>query len=197
MEFHFGNRARPDPQDLALPVWNQVHGIQIGFVESAGQDLGDVDGMWTTVSGLTVAVRTADCVPILLRRRDGAAVAALHAGWRGSIADIVGQFVATVERAGDAPAEWEAMIGPSARGCCYEVDEDLARRFQERVPASVKGRNLDLAAFNASRLRELGVQKIDVHPACTICAIDENGPIFHSFRREKGRARQVSWLTLS
>lgn len=193
----FGAIAQTDPVNVVLPKWNQVHGIKIQRFEQPGQDLGDSDGIYAHTPGLTVAIRTADCVPILLARDDGTAAAALHAGWRGSLAGIVPAFGELLKINGDAPPHWSAAIGPSARGCCYEVSSEIADAFAEVVPAAVQNRNLDLATFNAARLREIGVQKIDILSYCTICARDENGFIFHSFRREKGRARQVSWLTLS
>lgn len=193
----FGARVQTDPLGSVLPKWRQVHGVKIARFDRPDQDLGDIDGIYSRSPGLTVAVRTADCVPILLAREDGAAAAALHAGWRGSLAGIVTEFGKFLETHGEAASRWSAAIGPSARACCYEVSAEIAEAFRTIVPAAVHDRNLDLAVFNAARLHEIGVQKIDVLPYCTICARDENGYIFHSFRREKGLARQVSWLTLS
>lgn len=216
----FGAVVQPDPVGVRLPHWNQVHGIRIvEFSQSTGDstqtDLGDVDGIYVRTPGLTAAVRTADCVPILLARGDGLAAAALHAGWRGSIGasvstsaqvagtttsggkGIVEAFGEFLHSVGDNASHWVAAIGPSARGCCYEVSQEIADSFAQIVPTAVRKRNLDLAVFNAAHLRKIGVQKIDVLPYCTICETGQNGFVFHSFRREKNRARQVSWLTLS
>jgi copper oxidase (laccase) domain-containing protein len=89
--------------------------------------------MLTDRPGLLLAIATADCVPVLLARRDGREVAALHVGWRGAHAGIVDRFAALVRGRGGDPGDWVAAIGPAAQACCYEVSAELIDSFHART----------------------------------------------------------------
>jgi len=143
-------------------------------------------------------VRTADCYPVLLVDLDTRVVAAVHAGWRGTAAGVVSEALQKMNALNqtnalpptNADRIW-AAIGPGIGACCYEVGEEVARRFGQ--PQAGK---LDLAAANYRQLREAGVpdQNIDVMRRCTFCEADR----FHSFRRDKDRAgRMISYITVS
>jgi copper oxidase (laccase) domain-containing protein len=86
------------------PVQHERHGTRIAIADHARQDCGEADGMLTDRPGLLLAIATADCVPVLLARRDGREVAALHVGWRGAHAGIVERFGALVREAAARPA---------------------------------------------------------------------------------------------
>lgn len=200
----FGSIEEPVPAalapdwDQAKPRWKQVHGVATCDVMNPGQECGEVDALFTRRPGQSIAVVTADCVPILLARRDGAAVAAVHAGWRGTRAHIVSELWKTLSAQGEKAADWVAAIGPAIGPCCYEVSPELARDFQDefggrtRSPAVLRSRYLDLPAINHSELLQLGLRDVDLLRACTKCAGDPDAPQFHSYRREGGGTRQYS-----
>jgi len=191
-------KALPDAQFARM---RQVHGDRIVHVQNAGQQVGDADGMMTDRWGLALSVLTADCVPILLLHRRQGIVAAVHAGWRGTLAGIAAAAVAAAEGDfGARPDEWEAAMGPSIGGCCYEVDADVGERLESRwgrmpeawTRSGRKGQ-LDLREANRGILARCGVPPslIFAIGPCTACAHAD----FFSHRKSQGRAgRQLSYV---
>ncbi|KXJ97915.1 MAG: Laccase domain protein YfiH, partial [Nitrospira sp. OLB3] len=173
----------------------QVHGTDALVVD---QPLGEgvsFDGGWdalvTDQPGVVVAVRTADCVPVLLHDPARRVVAAVHAGWRGAMAGIVPRTVALlVERFGATPEHIRMAIGPSAGSCCYEVDAPVLARLREVfsdwrsvvTPVGTEKAHLDLRAFVRRQALAHGLveERIATVNACTICHPD----LFFSYRRE-------------
>jgi YfiH family protein len=146
------------------------------------------DGQATTL-GAPALVFTADCLPVMLVA-DGA-VAALHGGWRGLAAGIVAEGVAAMAELG-AAGSISAALGPSARGCCYEVSEDVHAHFAD-CDARVGERNLDIATVARAQLEAAGVQDVHDVGLCTICA---DPGLFFSHRRDggvTGRQAGVVW----
>jgi YfiH family protein len=203
----FGTRAEEIPETFAerwplhKPRWKQVHGVALAEVRGPGAPCGEVDALWTRAPGQPIAVVTADCVPVLLARRDGGVVAAVHAGWRGTRARILRELWVTLASAGESPSDWIAAVGPSIGPCCYEVSEELARDFVSHFgdhPAelvSPRHRILDLPALNAAELRAIGLGEVELLRACTRCTHESSGEFaFHSYRREGGRTRQYSMI---
>lgn len=198
----FGSRSEPVPEPFLadwparFPTWKQVHGVRIAEARAPRDALGECDGIVAFAPGQAIAVTTADCVPVLAAREDGSAVAALHSGWRGTLAGAVGVLVRELHRRGEDPRAWSAAVGPAIGPCCYEVSSELANEFarafapmgdRSAVPAE---RRLDLPAIVAWQLGEAGVGAVEVLRACTRCARDVDGtPLFASYRRE-GRGRQ-------
>jgi YfiH family protein len=186
-----------------LPHWKQVHGKTVIEVLGPDQECGNVDGLWTCVPRQKVAVVTADCVPILLMNRKLGAVAALHAGWRGTQQRIVESFFQSLPPEFSNPKEWSVLFGPSIRACCYEVSEELIAQFKSEFgdlnPSLIEPehRKLDLLEVNIHQLQKLGVEELVVHPDCTCCAKSQNGDFkYFSYRRGDRDARQYSiiWL---
>ncbi len=185
----------------------QVHSASVlsfepGDGEIPGGKMRKGDALWTASPGSGVGVRTADCVPILIAHRELRIAAAVHAGWRGLAAGIIGETVRVLaSRFGRSCAGGiVAAAGPCARGCCYEVGEETAEALH-RLPGSrkflrkgtVPGKwAADLQGIAIAALRDTGIpagQTEAVGP-CTICS-----PLFHSVRREKSTAaRQLSFL---
>lgn len=203
----FGTREEPISKEIAqiwsqsLPRWKQVHGVACAHVELAQQDCGEVDALYTFKLGLPIAVMTADCVPILLAKRLGGAVAAVHAGWRGTQAGIVRALGNALVARGESLSDWVAAVGPSIGPCCYEVSEELAddfkRIFDPRFGslAVPRYRTLDLPAINEAELRAMGIGEVELIRACTrCCEAGRNDEVFHSFRREGGGTRQYSMI---
>lgn len=144
------------------------------------------DALVSASAGETIGVRIADCLPLLLVDPIHRAVAAVHAGWRGSAAGIA---AATVEllRAyyGSRPADLEAVIGPCISAASYEVDEDVAAHFETgaivRRPDGPKP-HVDLAAANRLQLEALGLRSQNIHGG-GLCSFRESAR-FHSHRRD-------------
>ena len=148
-----------------LVMARQVHGA--GVLDADAADEGEADAVTTARPGVTVAVGTADCVPVLLAAPDGSRVAAVHAGWRGLLAGVI---AAAVARFAAPPI---AAIGPCIGVAKYETGRDLAARF------GVDGDRLDLRRIAADQLHALGVRQIDVSPTCTFAS-----PGHPSYRRD-------------
>ena len=122
--------------------------------------LGEGDALLEDQPGSVVAVKTADCIPILLVDERRRAVAAVHAGWRGTAARIAADAVAAMgERFGTRPEDLHAAIGPGIGACCYEVGPEVAAQF------GGQGRgHIDLTAANRRQLEEAGVT-----PRASLC----------------------------
>ncbi len=174
------------PQQLATV--RQVHGDRVvrgvpGLAESA-------DGLWTDdAAGPWLAVRCADCVPVLLSGPDGRRVAAVHSGWRGTALRVVARAVEVLVGQGERASTLRAAVGPCIQACCYEVEPQLAERFSADFGPKVvrQGRirpHLDLSAAVRCTLLAAGLlpEWVDVFPGCTAC---EPGR-FYSHRRDGG-----------
>lgn len=172
------------------PVQHERHGTRIAVVAQPNEDCGEADGMLTEHPGLLLAISTADCVPILLARKDGKQVAALHAGWRGALAGIVERFAELLRERGDRPADWFAAMGPSAGDCCYEVSEEVVEQFGARygMPAGLvapRPRMLNLAGIVDWQLSRAGFAAVSGCPECTMCHRMGDSFTFHSYRRDR------------
>jgi YfiH family protein len=193
----FGLRGSPQPRDLVRP--RQVHGSAVARVGAAGRPQPpEADAIVSTDPSRPVGVLTADCIPILLCTSSGAAVAAVHAGWRGLAAGVVEAGVAALREVA-AGAELRAALGPHIGPCCYEVDEPVIAPLRERFGAGLKaalapGRPehhfLDLGALSRRALEVAGIAPHGIGAAaaaCTHCDVER----FHSYRRE---GRRGGWL---
>ena len=185
----------------------QVHSASVLSFEPGDADLPggwkrEGDALWTETPGTGVGVHTADCVPILLAHRKIPVAAAVHAGWRGLAAGIIGETVRVLAaRFGEAVAGGiVAVAGPCARGCCYEVGEETAEALRGLPGESAHLRKrkepgkwtADLQGIALAALGDAGIPAGQTEAAgpCTICS-----PRFHSFRREKSTTgRQLSFL---
>jgi polyphenol oxidase len=154
------------------------------------------DGQATALTRHPALVFTADCTPLLLAAqrsgdepegRGSGAVAAIHCGWRGVAAGIVEEGLAALREAGGTGSV-TALIGPAARGCCYEVGEDVHEHFSA-YDARRGERNLDLPAVIAAKLGDAEVHDTGI---CTMCWFG----LFFSHRRDggvTGRQAGVVW----
>ena len=184
----------------------QVHGKAVRIVEEANDTphRNGFDAMITDHPGLLLAVATADCVPILIVDTKKKVVAAVHAGWRGSLKRIVIGVVQKMEsRFGSVLEDLLAGLGPSAGVCCYEVGPSVLNLLMAEFPGyEIFHREtdqrrvfLDLRALNHHQLVEAGVppDRINVVDECTICSPDR----FSSYRREGQKAgRMWSGITV-
>lgn len=152
---------------------HQVHGDQVLQVEEAGQYQG-FDALITDRPGLFLTVTVADCTPILLFDPRRQVVAAVHAGWRGTVAGIAAKTLATMQREyGCQPFDCRAYIGPCIDECSYEVDADVADHFPSsfrRWDPERKKFFIDLKAANRAQLLGAGIAAthLEVSPHSTV-----------------------------
>lgn len=140
----------------------------------------DTDALLTTNPDISVGVRTADCVPIVLNAPDIGVIGAVHAGWKGTLARIVEKTVRTMIDYGANPALIHAAMGPCICGDCYEVSEELAATF------GCNGRHIDLPGQNMNQLIACGV------PAANICR--PTACTLHTSLRDSGNASfSMAW----
>lgn len=176
----------------------QVHGDRVVEAAYATAET-EADALWTDVPGTAVGVRTADCLPILIEDPRGR-VAAVHAGWRGVISEIVARTIEQLVSQGAKVDELRVAIGPCIQRCCFEVDGALAERFGGRfgreVIVQAEGQpkpRLDLPRAVKQTLERVGVMPghMATLPQCTMC----EGRFF-SHRREHGlTGRHLSFIS--
>jgi YfiH family protein len=118
---------------LTLVALKQFHSDVIQLFDAAPAEPCRGDASATNRPGLLLSVQTADCVPILLVDPKKRAIAAIHAGWRGTLARIVTKAIGQMQmHFGTKPADLLAAIGPAIGGCCYEVGTEVAIQFQSQ-----------------------------------------------------------------
>lgn len=142
-----------------LVTCTQVHGRDVVVVSSPGH-VGDADALVTTTAGLVLMVLMADCVPLLLVDQGAGVMATVHAGWRGTCADVVGATVAAMRDLG--ALDIAAFLGPAVPVERYEVGPEVVDAAAAAgVGAAVVDGHLDLWAANALLLERAGVTVID------------------------------------
>ena len=177
----------------AVSAVHRVVQVHSGRVVAPAEAPCDADALVGSAAGEAVRVVTADCVPILLAAADGSRYAAVHAGWKGTLARIVQSAVRAM--ACD-PASVTAYIGPAVGSCCYGVDRErhglFAREFPGWLPPAGERPALDLQAINAKQLEEAGVRSASVHveERCTSCDLG----LCCSYRRDGERAGRMAAL---
>lgn len=189
--------------DARIVTMKQVHGDHIVEVrDDQLKEAGEADGMITDQPGIFLGVLTADCVPLLFAVRGQKLVAAVHAGWRGTLAGISVKLLERLAQGyGVAPGSVEVALGPAIGGCCYEIGDDVARPLVERwgsaAESSLKKSGtkhlLELRKLNRSILIHAGIPPEQIHEVgpCTSCESDK----FFSYRREqKETGRQISFI---
>ncbi len=163
--------------------------VRMTGTSSASEPI-DGDAAVTDLKGVLVGIQTADCAPILVADIQARAVAAIHAGWRGTAAGIAGETITNLRRDFSIdPRDLVASIGPHIGVCCYEVGSDVVKAvgddamFEHRKDWGKP--HLRLAEANRRQLMSEGVpeEQIDVSSLCTRCRED----LFHSYRRDGKR----------
>jgi YfiH family protein len=190
IEHGFGTRRAPLSQD-GMASLKQIHSAVPLVADRTEGCIGEGDALITAEPGVTVSVRTADCFPVLLVDMHHHSVAAVHAGWRGTADGVVMEALRRMRAEFGANAvDISAAIGPGIGACCYEVGEEVARRFG--LP---RAGHVDLAAENLRQLTEYGVprEQITVAGACTFC----DRARFYSWRRDRESAgRMISYIRI-
>jgi YfiH family protein len=187
--------------DGRVVTMKQVHGDTIVDVkDTKTKETGEADAIVTATPGVFLGVLTADCVPILFAAPDRRVAAAVHTGWRGTLAGIVVKTVEHLQQNyGIAPGSLEAAIGPAIGPCCYEVGEDVVEALLARwgrlaegtIDRSAAKAHLDLRRLNQAILVQAGLPGESVYNIgpCTSCAATD----YFSYRRQRGETgRQMS-----
>ncbi|MBV8553508.1 MAG: peptidoglycan editing factor PgeF [Acidobacteriaceae bacterium] len=180
----FGTRAA-NPDDCV--TLRQIHSNQVVNANGLKDREREGDALVTDLIGRSIAIRTADCVPILLLDSRTRAVASIHAGWRGTVGEIAKRTLERMEEDFESdPADVYAAIGPCIRACCYEVGSEVADQFEPDLSNtySIKPgkRTVDLAGANRRQLLATGVGPEHIFDCglCTTCLCEQ----FFSYRRQ-------------
>jgi purine-nucleoside/S-methyl-5'-thioadenosine phosphorylase / adenosine deaminase len=175
----------------------QVHEDNVEIIDAIPRVPPRADAIITSTPGIYPAIKTADCLPILLLDPVRRVAGAIHAGWRGTVLRITRKVVRMMKtRFGTDPSDLIAGLGPAIGPCCYEVDEVVLKPFRENFPRAeqfiVRSNNsrdrskeslrLDLAGANCFELIQEGVPSTNIYSAdlCTSC----NSSLFFSYRRD-------------
>lgn len=189
------------------PVWlEQIHSnraIQAvnppypPFAKGGRGDLQQADASYTAEPGIVCAVLTADCLPLLVCSADGSQLAAIHAGWRGLLAGVIGNTLSAMQIPPD-PLVW---LGPAIGPDCFEVGAEVRDAFLEKSPAfktAFKQQSndkwlADIYQLARIDLTMLGIDKIYGGGFCTVTEHER----FYSYRRDKqtGRMATLIWRT--
>lgn len=169
----------------------QIHETTITHVTEGGI-YPDSDALVTHTPMVGLAISAADCIPVLLYAPGDSVIAAVHAGWRGTVQRISEKTIGYLrDNYGIDPATLFGFIAPGAGVCCYEVGEEVASQFVDGcVRQSSNGpRHVDLKEANRRQLIDAGMraENIDASDFCTIC----RPSIFHSHRRDGSAAGRM------
>jgi hypothetical protein len=191
-------------RDLPLLTLRQVHGATVRVADPdalprygvpPAHEIGDA--LVVSGPGVAAGVWVADCLPILICDESTRTAAAVHAGWRGTVAGVVGAAIAVLRaRFGAAPSSLRLAMGPAIGPCCFEVGDEVVEALQKAFPDAaacvVPGskKRIDLAEANRRQARAAGVpdERIQAAGLCTLCRPD----LLESYRRGRGAAGRMA-----
>jgi polyphenol oxidase len=207
------NRMRfAETAGFSFGAWtcaDQVHGAKVAIVNAsmmgAGRDsletaLQGYDGLVTNLSGVLLTSFYADCVPLYFVDVKKQVIGLAHAGWKGTVANIVGEMIRVMtSEFGSSLEDIHAAIGPSIGSCCYEVDDVVINGINNvlnQVVYPLGKAHVDLKEINRQIMIRTGIlaNQIEVSNHCTSCRTD----LYFSYRAEQGRTgRMASWICLT
>ena len=164
-------------------------------------EIEDCDGMVTDVRNVALTSTHGDCIPLYAYDPVRKVIGLAHAGWRGTVDGIAAALALTMVRLFDCvPSDIHVVVGPGIGRCCFEVSEDVAREFIEKMPwcedyidegAKPGKYMIDLKGINAEMFRFFGISDIEISPVCTY--EDEN---CWSYRRDGTDKRMLAYIKL-
>lgn len=174
-----------------LALVRQVHGRDVAVLRAIPDEPPPADAVITDQPGLAIAVQVADCVPILLADLAGGRVAAVHAGWRGVVADVVGAALESLSAQGDV----SAWVGPAICPACYEVSLEVRAEVADQVPEAAATTRagtpaVDVRAGVLAQLRRHGIDG-ELIGGCTF-----EDPRLYSYRRDTTTGRQAGVIVM-
>lgn len=173
-------------ENLLSPT--QTHTSNIDIAKETKKSYPDTDALILEDKNLGIFLNFADCTPVILYDEVQNIGAVAHAGWRGTAEKIAPKTIEKmIELYNSKPENIVAVIGPAIGFCCYNVGEEVYKKLSETVNDfnglyEIRQGNIyvDLKNINKKQLEEIGVNKIDVCPYCTVC----NNDLFFSYRKE-------------
>ena len=202
--FNLGDHVDDSPTDVqsnreilraqhgAVQFMNQVHGSRIAIIESVTDEIPTADALVTGISGITLAVMVADCIPLLLTSPE--VVAAVHVGRRGLVNGVAVKTVDLMHEMG--ASNIDAFIGPAICGRCYEVSQEVQDEVLALHPLAISQTAagtpaLDLSKALKAALNAVGITRISDEEICTVESSDH-----FSYRRDGVTGRQVGLVSL-
>ena len=200
LEHGFGTRHSSGwPLPDGLTSVRQVHSNHVVVAGHQTGVLGEGDALISNRPSTLISIRTADCLPILIADMRNRAVAAVHAGWKGTVSGICVTTIQALQREyGSRAEDLRVAIGPGIGACCFEIGPEVAVQFKTLFPERddlVKRTRVDLAEANLRQLLGEGVieSQVSVAGICTCCTTD----LYHSYRRDRDSAgRMISGIGL-
>ena len=165
----------------------QVHGHHVTQVDKGGT-YSDSDALISNTKGILLGITIADCTPILIYDAENQAIAAIHAGWRGTVGEIIIHTLKAMNTAfGTKPNQCFAYVGTCISLAHFEVGDEVAEQFESHLcikNIETNKYHVNLKQANYEQLRRSGIphQNIEVSSFCTI----ENNDLFFSYRAENG-----------
>ena len=223
--YHISYEIHPDVcagtigRDAVLPCpvlqMNQVHDVQVAVVDRPDvtpDELDGFDAMVTNLTGLAIGVRTADCIPIILYDPVRKSAAAVHSGWRGTVAKILHNVIAKMSNVyGTQPSDLIAVIGPGICADCFQVGEEVALKFKEagfnldsvwsfRGPKTgagmTGGHHIDLKEACRQTLVECGIRNENIQIS-DICTYDDNNLLYSARKEGIECGRNITYIMIS
>jgi len=199
LEHGFGTRSSADwPNPSEVATLRQTHSDRVLVADRTGS-IGEGDALISNQPGIALAVRTADCLPILIADVRNRAIAAVHAGWRGAVSEVVPKTLdAMRERFGSRAEDLVVAIGPGIGACCFEVGPEVAAKFTPFFPEREDLANRPRIDLVETIRRQLGrnggtVRQLAASKLCSVC----HSELFHSYRRDREAAgRMVSAIRI-
>ncbi len=185
--------------DVPQVFWRkQIHGDDILVAAGHARTVkgcSDADAYVTNEKNLPIAIRTADCVPVLIFDPIHQAIGVVHAGWKGTQQQITAKSIKVMQaKFNSRPADLKVVLGPSMRPCCYEVGAEFKEYFPQDIIERGGKLYADVVHNNVRQLIDAGIMKTNIEDSgiCTYC--NKN---YFSFRREGASAgRMISLMML-
>jgi YfiH family protein len=180
-------------KNLAVP--EQVHSAVVEFARCPGM-YPLSDGLVTQDPDIILTLKVADCVPIFLYDPSKNIIGLVHSGWRGTVENIVLNAIQLMEKNGTVTCDIRCILGPAIGICCYEVDWEVAKKFDDKAKVKMEERKWRVGLHEQIRLQlaSVGVQKKNIRSS-EICTYESQG--YHSYRRDGENAgRMFAFLRL-
>ena len=179
-----------ESDNLVIP--NQIHSKNVSIINRSGI-YNNTDGLISTKRDYVLSILVADCVPLFLLCTRTNYLALIHSGWRGAENNISSVAINNLKSLGVRPLDIKAVIGPSINQCCFEVDKDVAEKFNSNYSINRKKSKflLNLSMIVYDQLADSGISKDNIllDNNCTYCC----NKTYFSFRREgKSSGRMVA-----
>ena len=178
----FANIVGFKSQNLITPI--QTHSTNVNFLFTADL-VQSCDGVFTNKKELICSIQVADCMPIYFAHLSENVFGLVHAGWRGLVDGILEESAALLLKNGYKLSDFEIVIGPSIQKCCFEVQDDIIKKFKSEfvIRTNQDGvYKVDLQKYAFSNMADMGFEEsnIELSNDCTFCLQEK----YHSFRRD-------------